>query len=143
MEATILTWMQRMGTRLGAIALIFGGDVQYGDNRLPVVPEHFYRAELRYETDGGFWIAPSLEWSIKDAWVDYANTLKAPSYDVFNLGLGRMLDGGVSLFLDVRNVTDERYVSNFTAVTDARTAATAVFFPGDARSFYAGVALTF
>lgn len=121
----------------------FEGDVQYGDNRLPVVPEHFYRAELRYEADGGFWIAPSLESSLKDSWVDYANTLKAPSYAILNLGLGQKLDGGVSLFLDVRNVTDERYVSNFTAVTDARTASTNVFFPGDARSVFGGITLTF
>jgi iron complex outermembrane receptor protein len=121
----------------------FKDDVQYSDNRLPVVPEHFYRAELRYRTQDGFWIAPSVEWSIKDTYVDYMNTLKAPSYGVFNLGLGQEFKGGVSLFVDIRNLTDERYVSNFTAVTNAQTASTAVFFPGDARSVYGGVALTF
>jgi iron complex outermembrane recepter protein len=121
----------------------FEGDVQYGDNRLPVVPEHFYRAELRYQNDAGFWIAPSVEWSIEDAFVDYMNTLKAPSYSVVNLGMGREFDGGVMLFLDVRNLMDEAYVSNFTAVTNAQTAATTVFFPGDARSFYAGITLAF
>ena len=121
----------------------FEGDVQYGDNRLPVVPEHFYRAELRYQAPGGFWIAPSVEWSIQDTFVDYMNTFKAPSYSVLNLGVGQEFEGGVSLFLDIRNLTDERYVSNFTAVTNAQTASTAVFFPGDARSVYGGVAFTF
>jgi len=121
----------------------FEGDVQYGDNRLPVVPEHFYRAELRYQNDAGFWVAPSVEWSIEDAFVDYMNTLKSPSYSILNLGLGREFEDGVTLFLDVRNLTDESYVSNFTAVTNAQTAATTVFFPGDARSFYAGITLAF
>jgi iron complex outermembrane receptor protein len=121
----------------------FEGDLQYGDNQIPVVPEHFYRAELRYQNDAGFWIAPSLEWSIDDIWVDYANTLKAPSYSILNLSLGREFGEGVTLFLDVRNLTDETYVSNFTAVTNAQTAATNVFFPGDARSFYAGITLAF
>jgi iron complex outermembrane receptor protein len=27
----------------------FDGDAQYGDNRLPIVPKTFYRAELRYD----------------------------------------------------------------------------------------------
>jgi len=124
----------------------FDGDVQYGDSRFPVVPEHFYRAELRYQNASGFWVAPSVEWSIKDTFVDYANTRQAPGYSILNLGFGRELQNGVTLFVDVRNLTDERYVSNFTAVTNAGppvNASTAVFFPGDARSFYAGITMAF
>jgi chitodextrinase len=48
------------------------------------------------------------------------------------------LPGGVSLYADLRNLTDERYVSNANAVTDARTAATDVFTPGEGRSAYVG-----
>ena len=50
---------------------------------------------------------------------------------------------GVTLFVDVRNVFDERYVSNVSAITNARTMATTVFFPGDARSVYAGLSFGF
>jgi iron complex outermembrane receptor protein len=121
----------------------FRNDVQYGDHRLPVVPEHLYRAELRYEHRSGWFVAPSLEWSIKDAVVDYQNTLRSPSYAVASLGAGWKSAGGISLYLDVRNLFDKRYVSNFTAVTDARTASTAVFFPGDGRSAYGGVTYSF
>ncbi|MFN7164798.1 MAG: TonB-dependent receptor family protein, partial [Hyphomonas sp.] len=39
----------------------FRGDAQYGDNTLPVIPEHVYRAELKYAA-GRFSIAPNLEW---------------------------------------------------------------------------------
>lgn len=123
----------------------FDGDRQYGDNRLPIVPEHFYRAELKWTTTLGVWIAPSVEWSISDVWVDFANTFKAPSYSVVNLGLGKDFDR-FSVFLDVRNLTDERYVSNVTPLTNYQTTAAAgraVFFPGDERSVYGGVAYNF
>lgn len=122
---------------------VFDGDRAYGDNDLPVVPPHLYRAELRYDAPGGWFVAPSVEWSVSDAWVDYANTLKAPSYAVANLNLGADLGRGVSVFADIRNLFDEVYVSNFGAVTDARTASTAVFFPGDGRSAFVGLRLTY
>jgi iron complex outermembrane receptor protein len=121
----------------------FDGDRVYGDHDLPVVPPHLYRAELRYDDAAGWFVAPSLEWSIRDVWVDYANTLKAPSYAVMGLNAGWTVRDGVSLFLDARNLTDERYISNFSAVTDARLASTAVFFPGDGRSLFLGLRLAY
>jgi iron complex outermembrane receptor protein len=119
----------------------FDGDPVYGNNDLPVVPAHAYRAELKYQSPQGWFVAPSVEWSPKDAWVDYANTLKSPSYAVASLGAGWTSPKGLTFFLDARNLTDERYVSNFGAVTDARIASTAVFWPGEGRSFFAGVRL--
>jgi len=121
----------------------FDGDKVYGDHDLPVVPPHLYRAELRYNAAGGWFVAPSLEWSMADSWVDYQNTLKAPSYAVASLNAGWTVSEGVSLFVDLRNLTDERYVSNFSAVTDARVASTAVFFPGDGRSLFLGLRLAY
>lgn len=124
----------------------FTDDRQFGDNRLPIVPEHLYRAELKWTTASGLWIAPSLEWSLKDVFVDYANTFRAPSYSVANLSVGKDFDNGVRLFLDVRNLTDERYVSNFGSLVNWSTATAAqrgIFFPGDERSFFGGVAFGF
>ena len=121
----------------------FDGDTDYGDRDLPVVPPHLYRAELRYDDALGWFVAPSLEWSIADSWVDYRNTLKAPSYAVASLNAGWTSGNGIRLFLDARNLTDEAYVSNFSAVTDARIASTAVFFPGEGRSVFVGVSRSF
>jgi len=121
----------------------FDGDIQYRDNRLPVVPEHFYRAELKYGHPAGWWVAPNLEWSISDVWADYANTLKAPSYAVLGLSAGWKLPHGVNLYVDARNLTDKHYVSNVSAITDARLVSTAVFFPGDGRSVFGGVSWAF
>ncbi len=121
----------------------FEDDKVYGDNRLPVVPPHLYRAELRYDHPSGWFAAPGVEWSVAESWVDYANTLKAPSYAVANLNLGWNMTPRVAAFADIRNLFDERYVSNFSAVTDARAASTAVFFPGDGRSLFVGLRLTY
>lgn len=123
----------------------FDGDKVYGDGHLPVVPPHLYRAELRYDDPAGWFIAPSVEWSIKDAWVDYANTLKSPSYAVANLNMGWTVNRRLTVFADVRNLFDEAYVSNFGAVTDATKSgvSTAVFFPGEGRSAYVGVRMSY
>lgn len=123
----------------------FDGDPAYGDNRLPVAPEHQYRATLRYSHPAGWFVAPSLEWRPRDVWVDYANTLKAPGYAIWSLNAGWDFDNGVSLFVDARNLTDEAYAPEFGAVVDASApgANTAVFYPGEGRAVYGGFAYRF
>ncbi len=120
----------------------FDGDAQYGDNRLPIVPKHFYRAELRYDAAKGWFLAPSVEWSASDQWIDYKNTRTAPSYAILNLNAGWKATDKVSLFLDARNLTDAAYVSNVQAAT-TWTAATAAVWPGDGRSVFGGVTVSF
>jgi iron complex outermembrane receptor protein len=120
----------------------FDGDADYGDNRLPIVPEHFYRAELRYEHPAGWFLAPSVEWSASDIWVDYANTTRAPSYAVLNLNAGWTVNDRVSVFVDARNLTDKAYVSNVQAFVKAN-AASAADWPGDGRSVFGGVTVAF
>ena len=120
----------------------FGGDVQYGDNRLPIVPKTFYRAEVRYDDPRGWFVAPSVEWSATDQWIDYKNTQTAPSYAILNLNAGWKVNDAVSLFLEARNLTDKAYVSN-TQAAIAWTASTATLWPGDGRSVFGGVTVTF
>lgn len=142
-----LDWTVMTGLRLrqtyGWSEFRFEDDIQYTDHRLPVVPEYLYRAELRYEAKAGWFVAPSLEWSLKPVMVDYQNTLTSPAYAVANLGAGWKSASGLSVFVDIRNLADKRYVSNFSAITDARVVSTAVFFPGDGRSVYGGVSYGF
>lgn len=121
----------------------FDGDARWGDNRLPVVPEHQYRAELTWRHPSGVFVAPSVEWRISSPYVDYANTMKAPDYALLGLTAGFDVRDGLSVYVDARNLTDERYVGEFSAVTDARTASTAVFFPGEGRSVFVGVRLAY
>lgn len=120
----------------------FQDDVQYGDNRLPVAPKHFYRAELRYQHPAGWFLAPSVEWSASDIWVDYKNTARVPAYAVFNLGAGWAATEQLRLFLDIRNLADKHYISNVQAQV-AATPASAAYWPGDGRSLFGGLAWSF
>lgn len=121
----------------------FDNDPIYGNGRLPVVPQHQYRASLRYEHPSGAFIEPFLDWRMKSVWVDYANTMKAPGYALVNLALGWKLENGITLFADLRNLTNKRYAAEFAAITDASSAATNVFYPGEGRSAFAGISFRF
>lgn len=120
----------------------FVRDATYGDNRLPVVPEHQLRTSLRIEGKRA-WVEPMLDWRPKGVWVDYANTLKAPGYALVHLTAGIDLPGGVSLFADARNLTNKNHVPEFGAVANARGVDQAVFYPGEGRSLFGGVRVRF
>lgn len=122
----------------------FVGDATYGDNRLPVAPEHQYRVGLRYDGPHGLYLEPFVDWRIRDVWVDYANTLKAPGYALLSASAGVAL-GPTTVFVDARNLTDERYAAEFGAITDARLPGvnTAVFYPGEGRSVFGGLRFAF
>lgn len=121
----------------------FVDDARWGDNRLPVVPEHMYRAELTWRHPSGLSLTPSVEWRISDPYVDYANSMKAPGFTVLGLNAAWEVADGLSVFADARNLTDERYVGEFSAVTDAGTASTAVFFPGEGRALFLGLRMAY
>jgi iron complex outermembrane receptor protein len=120
----------------------FRDDVQYADSRLPIVPKHFYRVEARYDDPGGWFVAPSVEWSASDVWVDYRNTTRAPSYAVFNLNAGYAVTEDLTLFLDIRNLAGKHYISNVQAQI-AANAASAAYWPGDGRSVFGGLQWSF
>ena len=75
--------------------------------------------------------------------VDYANTLRANSYLKLGLEAGVTVGPGVSVFLDARNLTNKRYVSDLGTITDAGKVSTAVFYPGEGRSLYLGTRIAF
>ncbi len=123
----------------------FDGDPAWGDNRLPVAPEHQLNATLRWRSADGWFIAPSVEWRPEDVWVDYANTMTAPGYDVWSLNAGWDFAGGVSLFVDVRNVFDTAWAPEFGAISNAAAAGAnlAVFYPGEGRAIFGGLSARF
>jgi len=128
----------------------FRGDAQFGDNRLPVVPRHFYRGELRLGTET-LSISPAVEWLPQGAWVDYANSKRAGGYATLNLGAQAEVKKGVTLFLDARNLTGERAIGDIGAVVryvpdNPATPAnegSAAFYPIERRAIYGGVRARF
>lgn len=120
----------------------FDGDTQYGDNDLAGAPPHQLRLAARYEGKN-FFIEPNVELVPEAAWVDYANTMKSDTHTLVGLKGGWDVQENITLFFDVRNLMDEKNISTFSAVTDARTAGTNVFYPGEGRSFYGGILVKF
>ncbi|MGO4326530.1 MULTISPECIES: TonB-dependent receptor family protein [unclassified Cupriavidus] len=121
----------------------FDNDPQYGNNRIAGVPEHVLRTTVAYSRAAGLRVAGTIDWVPGGAYVDYANTLRTPGYVLLGVQASYDFQRGVTVFLDARNLTNKRYVSDFSTVADARTANTAVFYPGTGRAFYAGVKYKF
>lgn len=128
----------------------FRNDAVYGDNRLPVVPRHFYRAELRLGTDR-ISVSPSVEWLPQGAWVDYVNSKRVGRYALLNLGAQAQLRDGVTLFLDARNLTQKRAIGDISAlvryaadnVATAADEGSVAFYPLERRAIYGGVRARF
>lgn len=123
----------------------FQNDRQYGDNRLPVIPKHLYRAQLRLGTDA-LNIAPNVELVPEGAWADYANTLKVDGYVTVGITAEAQVRDGVVLFFDARNLTDEKAVGDISAVVDYRTLLPfqqAIFYPVERRAVFGGVRAQF
>jgi iron complex outermembrane receptor protein len=119
----------------------FRNDARYGDNRLPVIPRHQYRAELRLGTDAVS-VSPNLEWTQKGAWADYVNGVRAPGYALIGIGARAEVRDGVSLFVDARNLANKKAVGDISAITTANAASVA-FYPVERRAIYGGVRTSF
>ncbi|MFD1611810.1 TonB-dependent receptor family protein [Sphingomonas tabacisoli] len=119
----------------------FRDDRQFGDNLLPVVPKHLYRAELRLGGEG-LNVAPSLEWLPQGAWADYANTFRPGGYVLIGATAEAQLRPGLSLFVDARNLTNRKAAGDVSAVVNyAALPVTqrAIFYPVERRALFGGV----
>ncbi len=121
----------------------FVGNAFYGDNPLPGIPRHVLRTTLSYARPDGAYIAPSVDWVPEGAFVDYAHTLQAPGYVLLGLQAGMKIPGGVTLYVDARNLTNRYYVSDVTTIANARGMDPRAFYPGFGRAVFAGMRLTF
>ena len=119
----------------------FVADAQYGNNRLPVVPKHVLRSELRLGNDD-LHIAPNVEWVPQGAWADYRNTTRTTGYTLFGLSAGARVMAGVDLFVDARNLTGEKAIGDVSAAIVA-SAASAIYYPVERRAIYGGVRARF
>jgi iron complex outermembrane receptor protein len=117
----------------------FDDNASYGDNALPGIPEHFYRGELTWAANDGYFVSLNTEWSPRRYAVDMAHTLFADAYALVGLKAGRNLSAGLSWFVEGRNLADRTYAATTGVIADARGLDAAQFLPGDGRAVYAGV----
>src|SRR5690606_19536714 len=99
----------------------FRSDAVYGDNRLPVVPRHVYRAELRLGSDA-LHIAPTVEWVPEGPFADYRGRVRTPAYALVGFTAGVRAAEGIDAFLDVRNLTGKKAIGDISAAIDAAAA---------------------
>jgi iron complex outermembrane receptor protein len=119
----------------------FVRDSQFGNNRLPVVPVHVLRSDLRVGRDA-LHLVPNLEWVPQGAFADYANTTRTRGYALIGLAAGATLRSGIDVFLDLRNIGDKKAVGDISAVLTA-TASSAIYYPVEGRAAYGGVRMRF
>jgi iron complex outermembrane recepter protein len=112
----------------------------YSDHRIAGIPIHVYEVQLLYESPLGFYAGPNVLCNLSRYPVDEANTLFADSYVLLGFRAGFRRTNGFSVFVDCRNLTNQRYASSIDVIADARTEPNPeIFHPGDGRSFYGGV----
>ncbi|TCS36015.1 iron complex outermembrane receptor protein [Paucimonas lemoignei] len=120
----------------------FDGDRTYGDNRLAGVPRQILQAELLYNLENGFYAGPNVRIA-SSTYVDHANSLRAAGYGIVGFKVGQKIGKNVSWFADFRNLTDKTYAATTNVIADARGLDSRQFYPGDGRSLYAGIELTY
>ncbi|WP_374392337.1 TonB-dependent receptor family protein [Sphingopyxis sp.] len=126
----------------------FRGDSQFGDNRLPVVPKHVYRAEVRIGSDA-LHVAPNVEWVPDGPYADYRNQVQTPGYALLGVTGGARIAEGIDAFVDVRNITGKKAIGDISAVIAATApsvvtpAASAIYYPVERRAVSAGIRARF
>lgn len=119
----------------------FRGDAQFGDNRLPVIPRHLLRTELRLGSEQ-LHLAPGIEWVPQGAWADYRNTHRVPGYTLVGVTGAATVREGIDLFVDARNLTGEKGIGDISAAV-AADANSVIYYPVERRAVYAGVRARF
>ena len=119
----------------------FVDDTQYGNHRLPVVPVHVLRSELRL---GGndLHISPNVEWVPQGAWVDYRNITRNAGYTLWGVSAGVRIKNGVDIFVDARNLAGVKAIGDVSAAIVA-TPTSAIYYPVERRAMYGGVRMRF
>ncbi len=126
----------------------FRGDSQFGNNRLPVVPKHVYRAEARIGTDV-LHIAPNVEWAPQGPFADYRNLVRTPGYALLGVTGGARIAEGIDAFVDVRNITGKKAIGDMsaaigvTAPSVVTAGASAIYYPVESRAVSAGLRARF
>lgn len=114
----------------------FVDDAQFGNDAIAGVPPQYLHLEALYEWNGGWYAGPSTQ-VVQAAYVDHANTTEAPGWATVGAKAGYRGSHGFSGWIEVRNLLNQNYSQTYGVVTTAN-ASSAVYNPGDGRSFYAG-----
>ena len=118
-------------------------DARFGSHSLPGIAQHYYQAEVRYDHPRGFYAGVNTQAASRIA-VDYANSYYASSYTLFGASLGYASPKqDWSTWLDLRNLTNQRYAATVTPGYDDNGKDAARSTPGVGMGAYVGVSYSF
>ena len=121
----------------------YRNDATMGSNELPSLPRQVYQAALQYNRANGYYAEFNTQ-SVSGYYVDFANTLSAPSYTLFGAKLGYEVPSkNWNVFVDFRNITNQRYAAATNPAYDAAGKDSANFYVGDPFNVTTGVAFHF
>lgn len=121
----------------------YRNDELFGDNQLPGLPKHSYQAELQYENHNGFYFGVNVR-AASSYYVDYGNSLKAPSYAIYGARAGfEDPRDRFKLYLDLRNLANKTYVSAISPQFNLNGVDSNVFYPGEGFSVFTGLSVNF
>ena len=81
---------------------------------------------------------------IKSYYVDYQNSLSAPSYAIFGARAGyEDPKDRFKFYVDLRNIGNKAYVSAISPQFKLNGVDSNVFYPGEGRSIFAGATVNF
>ncbi|QCI13221.1 TonB-dependent receptor [Pseudomonas putida] len=121
----------------------YENDPLFSKNELPGLPKHIYQGELQYQWANGFYAGVNVRTASKTA-VDYANSFYAPSYTLWGARLGYDDPGKAwQVYLDLKNITDQDYVTAVLPTYNSQGRDVASLYPGDGFGAFTGVTYNF
>lgn len=121
----------------------FVDDVLFGNNRLAGVPRNVLASELRIDGAAGWYLGGNLRWVPEGPFVDYANTTRAPGYDIWGLTAGWQFDERFRIFGSVENLFDKVHISNVATNANQQREGSPAFTPGQGRALFVGASAKF
>jgi len=119
----------------------FPGNPAFDGNKVPLIPEQQFYAELMYRHESGFYLGWDFLW-VDEFFADNANTAVNDAYLVSNLRLGHEFRWGalsLSPFLGVSNLFDKEYNGN----VRPNAFGGRYFEPAPERNLYGGASLRY
>lgn len=121
----------------------FDNDINFQDNKLPVVTPHTIYSELSYLPVSHWKVSANLQHVPRGAYVDYANSFRDDGYSVFGARI-EWDHKSWSAFVDASNLNNVKFAATVIGAQNNASSNDGLFFaPGEPRSFTVGVGYQF